>query len=134
MTIKVAGSAVRDEATSIVRCTVRMTGGTAMQAVTEIEVPRELAAVLGASPPSGFTEEPYVAGPKVGDQAFVDDYNKTTVRWVGETPLPPEQNVVFSIPVKHPRAGSGIITFQYESRGKFGGGTIAWCKVELQSL
>jgi len=38
-------------------------------------------------PPSGFTDEPYVAGPKVGDGAFVQKFNQETVRWVGQLAL-----------------------------------------------
>jgi hypothetical protein len=72
--------AVRDEGAGSLRCTLRFTGHDKPYSVTEIHMPRELAQALGASPPSGFNDEPYVAGPKVDDGAFVQKFNQETVR------------------------------------------------------
>jgi hypothetical protein len=113
--------AVRDESASSLRCMLRLSGQDAPYALTEMQVSRELAQALGASPPNGFVEEPLVAGPKVGDEAFVQKFNAETVRWVGQIELPTEQNVVLNIPVQRPQAGRGTIRFRYERRGALGG-------------
>jgi hypothetical protein len=132
VTSQLTAVALRDESAHSVRCTLRFTGQDKPYNVTEIELPRELAQALGASPPSGFTDEPYVAGPKVGDEAFVQKFNQETVRWVGQLALPAEQDVVLSIPAQQPRAGSGTIQFRYEHRGTLGG-SIRFCLLKLES-
>lgn len=120
-TSKLTATAVSDEGTSSLRCTLRFTGKDKPYSVTEIHLPRELAQALGASPPTGFTDQPYVAGPKVGDAAWVQNFNRETVRWVGQLGLPSEQDVVLTIPVEHARAADGTIQFRYEHRGMLGG-------------
>lgn len=129
---KLTAMAVRDEGTRSLRCTLRFTGQDKPYNLTEIHLPRELAQALGAFPPSGFTEEPYVAGPKVGDETFVQKFNRETVRWVGQLALPAEQDVVLTIPVQQARAGSGTIQFRYEHRGALGG-SIRFCMLTLES-
>lgn len=129
---KLTAVALRDEGAHILRCTLRFTGQDKPHNVTEIQLPRELVQALGASPPSGFTDEPYVAGPKVGDEAWVQKFNRETVRWVGQLALPAEQDVVLSIPVQQPRAGTGTIQFRYEHRSTFGG-SIRFCELKLES-
>ena len=125
-------SAVRDQSAGSLRCTLRFTGRDKPHSVTEIHMPRELAQALGASPPTGFADEPYVAGPKVGDEAFVQKFNQGTVRWVGKLALPPDQDVLMSIPARNARAGSGTIQFRYEHRGTLGG-SIRFCILKLDS-
>ncbi len=132
VTSKLTAIAVRDEGARSLRCTLRFTGKDKPYSVTEIHMPRELAQVLGASPPSGFTDEPYVAGPKVGDEAFVQKFNRETVRWVGQLSLPAEEDVVVAIPVQRALAGSGTIQFRYEHRGVLGG-SIRFCTLTLES-
>ena len=132
VTSKLTAIAVRDEAARSLRCTLRFTGQDKPYTVTEIHLPRELAQALGASPPSGFADEPYVAGPKVGDEAWVQKFNRETVRWVGQLALPAEKDIVVSIPVQQARAGSGTIQFRYEHRSAFGG-SIRSCMLTLES-
>jgi hypothetical protein len=132
VTSKLTAVAVRDEGTRTLRCTLRFTGKDKPYSVTEIHLPRELAQVMGISPPNGFTDEPYVAGPKVGDEAWVQKFNRETVRWVGQLALPPEQDVVLTIPAQHARAGKGTIQFRYEHRGMLGG-SIRSCMLTLES-
>ena len=124
--------AVRDENARSLQCTLRFTGPDKAWTLTEIHLPRELAQALGASPPTGFAYEPFVAGPKVGDEAFVQKFNAETVRWVGRLDLPAEQDVVLSIPAQQPQAGSGTIQFRYERRGALGG-SIRFCMLKLES-
>ena len=132
VTSKLTATAVRDEGARSLRCTLRFTGKDKPYSVTEIHLPRELAQALGASPPTGFTDEPYVVGPKVGDEAFVQKFNRETVRWVGQLALPAEQDVVLTIPVQQAHAGSGTIQFRYEHRGALGG-SIRFCMLTLES-
>lgn len=132
VTSQLTAVAVRDESARSLRCTLRFTGEDKPYKVTEIHLPRELAQALGASPPNGFTAEPYVAGPKVGDEAWVQKFNSETVRWVGQLPLPAEQEVLLSIPAEQPRAGSGTIQFRYEHRGALGG-SLRFCMLKLES-
>jgi hypothetical protein len=132
VTSKLTATAMRDDDARSIRCTLRFTGRDKPYSVTEIHLPRELAQALGASPPSGFTDEPYVAGPKVGDEAWVQKFNRDTVRWVGQLALPAEQDVVLTIPVQQSRAGSGTIQFRYEHRGVLGG-SIRSCMLKLES-
>ena len=129
---KLTAVAQRDESAHSLRCTLRFTGQDKPYSVTEIHLPRELAQALGASPPSGFTDAPYVAGPKVGDEAWVQKFNRETVRWVGQLALPAEQDVIVAIPVQQARAGSGTIQFRYEHRGMLGG-SIRSCMLKLES-
>ena len=130
VTSKLTATALRDEGAHSLRCTLRFTGKDKPYSVTEIHLPRELAQALGASPPTGFTDEPYVAGPKVGDEAWVQKFSRETVRWVGQLALPAEQDVVLAIPVEHARAGNGTIQFRYEHRGLLGG-SIRSCMLTL---
>src|SRR5204863_183276 len=100
--------------------------------VTEISMGREWARALGASPPSGFVEEPLIAETKEDDQAFIDKFNRETVRWVGRLAIPRDQDIFVSIPAQQPRAGSGAIQFQYRYRGKLGG-SIQSAQLTLQN-
>jgi len=131
VTSTLTAAAVRDEGTRGLRCKLQFTGKAKRYSVTEIHLPRELAQALGASPPSGFTDEPYIAGPKVGDEAWVQKFNRETVRWVGHLALPPEQDIILTIPAQNPRAGSGTIQFRYEYRGLLGG-SIRHCMLKLE--
>ena len=132
VTSNLTATVVRDEDAHSLRCTLRFTGQDKPYSVTEIHLPREMVQALGASPPSGFTDEPYVAGPKVGDESFVQKFNQETVRWVGQLVLPVEQDVVLTIPILHASASSGTIQFRYEHRGAFGG-SIRFCVLKLES-
>jgi hypothetical protein len=132
MTSNLTATAVRDEVAHGLSCTLRFTGQDKPYSVTEIHLPRELVQALGASPPNGFTDAPYVAGPKVGDEAFVQKFNQETVRWTGQLALPAEQDVVLNIPVLHASAGSGTIQLRYEHRSALGG-SIRFCEFKLES-
>jgi hypothetical protein len=132
VTSKLTAVALRDENARNLRCTLRYTGQDKPHTLTDIQLPRELAQALGASPPSGFTAEPFVVDPKGGDEAFVNEFNAKTVRWVGQLALPVDQDVVLNIPVQQPRAGSGTIQFRYEHRGRLGGSS-GYCALNLES-
>jgi hypothetical protein len=129
---KLSVTASRDEGGRAIQCTLRFTGSDKPHAVTEIKMPREWVQVLGASPPSGFAEQPLVAEKKTDDQAFIEKFNRETVRWIGQLAVPKDQDVVVLIPAQHPRIGSGTIRFQYEYRGKLGG-SIQFSQVTLEN-
>jgi hypothetical protein len=131
VTTKLTASASRDEGAHVIRCTLRFTGSSRPHTVTEIKMLRESAEALGATPPSGFTEQRLVAESKNEDQEFIEKFNRENIRWVGQLPVPRDQDVVISIPVQKPGAGRGAIHFQYEHRGRFGG-SIQFCRATLE--
>src|SRR6266705_248959 len=65
LTSRLIAVAVRDEAAQNLRCKLRFTGQDKPYSVTEIHLSRELARALGASLPSGFTDEPCAAWRRV---------------------------------------------------------------------
>jgi hypothetical protein len=132
ITTKLIATASRDDAGHAIRCTLRFTGSDKPHTVTEIKMPREWVQALGASPPSGFTEQPLVAEKKTDDQAFIEKFNREAVRWVGHLAVPRDEEIVVSIPAQQPRAGSGTIRFQYEYRGKLGG-SIQFAQVTVEN-
>jgi hypothetical protein len=132
ITTKLTVTASRDEAGHAIRCTLRLTGSDKLHTVTEIKMPREWVQALGASPPSGFTEQPLLAESKTDDLAFIEKFNRETVRWVGQFAIQRDQDHLLSIPARQPRAGRGTIRFQYEHRSKLGG-SIQFAQVAVEN-
>ncbi len=102
--------------------------------ITQISMPRSVASQLGLTEPSGFRVEelPLTEGEKKDKEmvAFVKQYNKDNLRWVGEFTLPAESKAELAIPAPAISPLAGSIDFQYE--GKVGlGGSISHFRVNL---
>lgn len=102
--------------------------------ITQISVPRSVASQLGLAEPSEFRIEelPLTEGEKKNNEmvAFVNQYNKETLRWVGELTLPAESKTEFSIPASTVSPLAGSIDFQYEAKVGLGG-SISQFRVDL---
>jgi hypothetical protein len=102
---KVTAEVTRDEAKRELRCKIRLSGSDRPRNLTEIMIDRELAEVLGATPPPTFVEKPFE-----GSRAY---RNKTKILWVGKTALFKGEDVLIVVPVARPKEGAGTIVFSY---------------------
>jgi hypothetical protein len=106
--------------------------------VTEISLPRSLAAQLGVSVPSGFKEEalPLTEKEKTNKDSveFAEKYNRGTLRWAGSFPLTPNGKSELIIPATGSfQNAKGQIDFRYEEKLGFGG-SISFFRVKLGSI
>jgi len=105
--------------------------------VTQISMPKSVASQAGFSEPVDFKVEelPLTEDEKKDKEtvAFVEQYNKENLRWVGDFTLPAESTTEFSIPASRISKASGSIDFQYESKAG-PGGSISFFRVNLSEL
>lgn len=103
-------SMMRNETEHALQCKLRLTGSDHPRVITEIWMPRELAVASESSPPTGFAE--------VAFQEYRSWRSNKTIRWVGQTSLVRDEDVVLSIPSNQPKAGTGKIVFTYRRKDK----------------
>ncbi len=88
--------------------------------ITEISLERSLAQSLGLQTPSGFTiEDLPLSGKEQNDpamRAFVADYNRDNLRWVGSFELAAEGESELLFPLSASEPVSGILRFTVETR------------------
>ena len=113
---------------------IRAESGKNERRVTVISLPRELAARLGVSAPSGFREETLPLTPEERrDSSAVAEaaaYDRETLRWAGEFLIPPDEAQRIVIPATAAAHIEGAISLQYETKHALGG-SIAFGRVPL---
>ena len=102
---------------------LRSSGAVPGFTVTSIDLPRQLASALGIQAPPGFNAAPLPveAGDSPGTAAFVQDFNKTTLRWEGRLAIPADRPVRVRFPATAPSAAAGAMSFDYERKALLGG-------------
>jgi hypothetical protein len=102
--------------------------------LTVISLPRELAAQLGASAPSGFREEalPLTTEERRDSRAVAEAaaYDRETLRWTGDLVISPNEPQRIVIPATTATRIEGVISLQYETKHGLGG-SVAFGRVPL---
>lgn len=106
------------------------------QSITDITVPRSVAAQLALSPPAGFAEEPLpLSAAEAKDKElveFVEQFNRENVRWVGSHLLKPQAVSELVLPARKTESLSGTLQLEYARKVGFGG-SISFFSVDLQA-
>ena len=106
------------------------------QALTEITFPRAVLSQLVMQPPEGFQEQalPLTAKERKdpGTVDFVEKFNQTNVRWVGDFPLPETGSAELVIPARRTAWASGALRFQCQRKSALGGAT-SFFDVDLET-
>lgn len=93
--------------------------------ITQIVLSRDLVAQLGMSAPAGFKEELLpLTEAEMKDQdsvAFVENYNRENIRWVGTHVVAPDTKGEIIFPITKAADVTGFILFQYEAKWGIGG-------------
>lgn len=88
--------------------------------ITEISLARSLAQSLGLQAPSGFSVEDLPLSRKEQNdaamRAFVADYNRDNLRWVGSFELTADSESELVFPMTVTEATAGILRFTCETR------------------
>ena len=108
-----------------IRIEVRLADEAGACQVTEISAPRRLAETLGLGPPERFLEEPLPLTEKERRDpetvAWVAEWNRDNVRWVGSESLSPGEPLVLEFPASSPSAATGVLSISYERKLGLGG-------------
>jgi len=114
---------------------LRSSGSVPGFTVTSIDLPRQLASALGIQAPPGFKAAPLLveAGDTPETVAFVQDFNKTTLRWEGRLAIPADRPVRVRFPASAPSAATGALSLDYERKALLGGMSAA-TQVQLNQV
>ncbi len=122
---KVTVTAVRDEISQTIKCTLHYANSNHPREITEIRISHQLADAMQVSAPEGFSL-----------QALTNTYYKIVAKydvvWTGVEPLYKDQDVIVTIPTKNPLAGAGRIVFYYARTDDSSGDFRGVCSTELK--